>query len=125
MDTQPPEDPSALKHEIDDLRDQVARMRAELDFLLDKNPFRGNYHDHKRCQEQTGGQMQATVTRYQNYGRDKNNPPYVPNDTLLQCVRCGREWVPHAKRPKKCPSCKAPWWYLPRWRWRSSEGVAK
>ena len=121
MHTQPPLDQSALMREIDELKDQVARMRVELDFLLDKNPLEGHYHARKPCQEEIGGQMQALLTKYQDYGRDKNNPPVVPNDTLLQCVRCGRKWVPHAKRPKKCPTCKAPWWFLPKWRWRNNE----
>ena len=121
MDAQPPEDQSTLRRAVDDLKEQVARMRAELDFLLDKNPLEGHYHAKEPCQEEIGGQMQALVAEYRNYGRDKNNPPFVPNDTLLECVRCGRKWVPHVKRPKKCPSCKAPWWFLPKWKWGAKE----
>lgn len=121
MDAQPPEDPSALVRTIEELKTQVARMRAELDFLLDKNPLGGNYHVPTPCQEENGGQMLTIEKQYHDYGRDKDKPPYVPRDTLLQCVRCGRQWVPHAKRPKKCPSCKAPWWFLPKWKWRNNE----
>ena len=34
----------------------------------------------------------------------------------FRCLRCGHAWVPNdpAKPPRVCPSCKSPYWDLPR-----------
>jgi len=116
MDTQPPEDTSALVQAVKDLTQQIAGMRRQLDYLLDNSPSKGQYHPQEQCQDPIGDAMKEVQSHSRYYSRDKNNPPHVPHDTLIQCVRCDRKWVPHAKRPKKCPSCKAPWWFPPKWK---------
>ena len=116
MEPQPLGDTSPLVQAIQDLTQQIARMQRQLDFLLDNSPFGGQYHSQSKCQEQYGARMQELDSRPRYYSRDKNDPPHVPRDTLIQCVRCHRKWVPHAKRPKKCPTCKAPWWFPPKWK---------
>ena len=121
MNKQPPEDFAALVQAVKELVNQVARMRADLDQLVDKRPSRGYYHQETSCQDPTGKDINIAVLPYRLYGRDKNNPPLVPYDTPIQCVRCHREWTPYARRPKKCPSCKAPWWFLPKWRRQQSQ----
>ena len=116
MSAQPPEDTSPLVQAIKDLTEQIARMQQQLDFILDNSPLRGQYHSQDKCQDQYGDDMGQDKSHNRYYSRDKNNPPFVPHDTLIQCVRCDRKWTPHAKRPKKCPSCKAPWWFPPKWK---------
>ena len=121
MKKQPPEDFAALVQAVRELATQMARMRADLDQLLDKSPSKGYYHHQKTCQDLNEEDMNIADLPYTLYGRDKNNPPLVPYDTPIQCVRCHRKWTPHAKRPKKCPSCKAPWWFLPKWTRQKSQ----
>ena len=51
MDKQPPEDFAALVQAVRELATQVARMRTDLDQLLDKRPSKGYYHQQKTCQD--------------------------------------------------------------------------
>ena len=125
MKKQPPEDFDALVQAVRELATQVARMRVDLDKLVDKRPSKGYYHQESPCQDINEEDINIAALPYHLYGRDKNNPPLVPYDTPIQCVRCHREWTPHAKRPKKCPSCKAPWWFLPKWRRQKSQAQAQ
>ena len=115
MDTQPPRDPSALLRAIDELQAQLTEMRKQIS-SLQQTPFQGYYQSPIKSQDQIGDDMQVAETGLQYFGRNKNNPPTVPYRTLVKCVRCEYQWVPHAPRPKKCPSCKAPWWFPPRWK---------
>lgn len=32
----------------------------------------------------------------------------------LKCLRCGYEWTPFVRKPKRCPSCKSPYWNQPK-----------
>lgn len=115
MDAQPPRDPSALLQAIDELQAQLTEMRKQIS-SLQQSPFYGYYQPPKQSQEQIGEPVEIVEPKEQYFGRDKNEPPIVPHRTLLKCVRCEYQWVPHARRPKKCPSCKAPWWFPPRWK---------
>ena len=119
METQPPGDLSALMRAIDELQAQLTEIRKQLSFLQ-KSPFWGYYQPLVQSQEQIGEGMQVAEKQEQYYGRDKDNPPFISPRTILKCVRCEYTWVPHAQRPKKCPNCKAPWWFPPRWRWHQS-----
>jgi hypothetical protein len=29
------------------------------------------------------------------------------------CLRCGNEWLPYVRKPKRCPKCKSPYWNTP------------
>lgn len=30
---------------------------------------------------------------------------------ILQCKRCGHEWIPRGKtKPERCPNCNSPYW---------------
>ena len=79
-------------------------------------------------QENFGGQMQGVV-----YGKNTNllkkkakpRPPFVPAGQAVACVRCGHEWKPQSRTPQKCPTCRSPWWYPPRWRWQKNEDAGK
>lgn len=119
MDPQSPKDPSALLRAIDELQTQLSEMRKQIS-SLQQTLFQGYYQSPIKSQDQIGADMQVAEIGVQYYGRNKNNPPLVPHRTLLKCVRCEYQWVPHASRPKKCPSCKAPWWFLPRWKRKKS-----
>ena len=33
---------------------------------------------------------------------------------ILECLRCGHEWIPRGKKPKQCPKCRSPYWDKPR-----------
>lgn len=50
---------------------------------------------------------------------DKTPPPTIPPGGTATCVRCQHAWTPYVRQPRKCPKCHTPWWYLPRWRWRT------
>lgn len=39
--------------------------------------------------------------------------PEVELATLI-CQRCGHEWVPRVKSPKRCPNCLSPYWATPK-----------
>lgn len=116
----PPKDLSALFRAIDDLQAQIAEIKEQIS-VLTKNPFKGYYQNTQiQSQEQTEKPMREPEAQIQYYEKNKNEPPYIPHITLLQCVRCAYQWTPRTRRPKKCPKCKAPWWYPPKWRWHDS-----
>ena len=138
MDTQPPGDPSALERTVKEQTDAIAALEKllktelaeirqllsdtnrRIDSLTDISSSGYSGGEVFRSQEQDGDQMRIAENQEQHYGRDKDNPPLIPEGTLLTCVRCGYKWTPHARRPKKCPECEAPWWFPPRWRWHQS-----
>ena len=62
------------------------------------------------------GSQEETLTHAE---PDKTAPPYVPPGANTTCVRCSHQWVPYVRQPRKCPKCQTPWWYMPRWRWRT------
>ena len=124
MDAQPPEDLSALKRAVQELRAQMAEMQKQLSELT-KNHYKGyyentgDYSQEKRDEEE--GKLPVLNDYIQQHGRDRDNPPNIPHIMLLQCVRCQHLWRPRTSSPKKCPSCKAPWWFMPKWRWGTRE----
>ena len=124
MEPQPPRDPSALLRAIDELQAQLTEIRQQLS-SLQQSPFWGYYQPPVQSQDQIGEHVLITEGKEQYYGRNKDNPPIVPHRTLLKCVRCEYQWVPHAQRPKKCPNCKAPWWFPPKWRWHQSQSQSQ
>ena len=140
---QRPEDPSALLRAVVGLQTEVSNLRSvltteitEIKRLLDglslsiemssKTDNIRYYQGMTQSQEQNGGQIQrggtAVYGRDDDLGRDKNNPPFVPEGAVLQCVRCGHRWIPRAIRPRQCAKCRAPWWFPPKWRWHQTEG---
>ena len=70
-----------------------------------------------------GGQVQGVV-----HGKNTNvvgrkpkpPPPFVPKGESVACVRCDYEWTPQSRNPQKCPNCRSPWWYPPKFRWRKN-----
>ena len=70
-----------------------------------------------------GGNMQGVV-----HGKNttvvkrspKPRPPLVPQGESVACVRCDYEWTPQSRTPQKCPHCRSPWWYPPKFRWRKN-----
>ena len=34
--------------------------------------------------------------------------------STLTCLRCGATWIPRVEAPKRCPSCKSPYWNVER-----------
>lgn len=79
-------------------------------------------------QENFGGQMQGVV-----HGKNTNvlttkakpRPPFVPRGESVTCVRCDYAWKPQSRTPQKCPNCRSPWWYPPKFRWRKKDDAAK
>ena len=134
MDAQPPEDTSALMRKINELQADISHMKLSLAAQISElqkamehilsltslSHIRYSQNNLIQSQEQNGGQMQVSEIT-ERYGRDKDNPPLVPEGTQLTCVRCNYQWVPHSRHPQKCPKCRAPWWFPPRWRWHQSQ----
>ena len=120
MDAQPPEDYSALARAVLELQAQVADLKKQLAELT-KDPHKG-YSDDNRdyrtySSDEEGVNMPLLNDYIEQHGRDRDNPPNIPHIMLLKCVRCEHMWRPRSSSPKKCPSCKSPWWFMPRWRW--------
>lgn len=39
------------------------------------------------------------------------NKTKTKNVKILECLRCGHEWMPRKKKtPKMCPKCNSPYW---------------
>ena len=127
METQPPEALFALAQAIEKLTTQIAHLRTELSEIkrissLTEISLKSYYETTQmHSQEQNGEQMQVKEKQEQYEGRDKRNPPLVPEGTELTCVRCSYKWIPHARRPQLCPQCKTPWWFPPRWKWHQNQ----
>ena len=144
MEQQPPEDVSALtggmnelqtqikalQNDISNLRLDLSAHKRELQTFLqgvsDLTPMSNIRYSHgnpMQSQDQSGVDVQITSPIYGtqlNLGADKDSPPLVPQGTELSCVRCGYTWTPHARRPRQCAKCRAPWWFPPRWKWHQS-----
>lgn len=41
----------------------------------------------------------------------------------VTCERCGNKWVPRVPQPKRCPSCKSPYWAVKRRRGATTGGL--
>lgn len=143
METQPPMDLSALMRVLKEQADQIAALQQLLvteladikqsqrdsDLRIThltqqlSGGYSGGYSggEEIRRQEQTGDPMQIVEQHNRYCGRDKDNPPLVAEGAQLTCVRCGYQWTPRTRRPKKCPECETPWWFPPRWRWHQSQ----
>lgn len=135
MDAQPPVDTSALMEKINELQDQISQLRlfistqiSQLQKDIKQIPpltqisYMGySQNNPVQSQEQNGGQMQIAEQTERHYGRDKDNPPIIPEGTKVTCVRCNHQWTPHSRHPQKCPKCRAPWWFPPKWKWRQSQ----
>ena len=52
--------------------------------------------------------------------KSKPRPPFVPKGESVTCVRCHYGWTPQSRTPQKCPSCRSPWWYPAKFRWRKN-----
>ena len=124
MDAQPPEDLSTLRREVRELQAQMAEMQKRFSELT-KDSHQGYYENTGDLSQGKGDNSEVNMPLLNEYiqqqGRDKDNPPNIPHIMLLQCVRCKHMWQPRSRSPKKCPSCKAPWWFMPRWRWGPRE----
>ena len=86
--------------------------------LTQENPMR-----YYLSQENFGGQMQGVVHgKAVNMSNRKGKPPqpFVPQGHSVTCVRCEYQWTPQSRTPQKCPTCRSPWWYPPKWRWRKN-----
>ena len=143
METQPPVDLSALLRAINEQANRIAALeklltteladikRSQFDSSLRINhltqmlsgDYSGDYSggEEIRRQGQTGDQMRIAEQQHQYCGRDRDNPPLVPEGATLTCVRCGYRWTPRTRRPKRCPECETPWWFPPRWRWHQRQ----
>lgn len=93
----------------------------ELKHLLSLTPI---YHmPYHLSQENFGGQNQGVVfghnTNLQRQ-RSKERPRFVPKGQSVTCVRCEYQWTPQSRYPQKCPNCRSPWWYPPKWRWQKN-----
>ena len=119
---------------IEAIRQQTAAMESftslihselqEIKYILSLTPlYPMRYHF---SQENFGGQMQGVVLGHNTNlqgKRAKPRPPYVPKGQAVKCMRCGYEWTPQSRTPQKCPNCRSPWWYPPKWRWhRNGDG---
>lgn len=97
----------------------------EIKYLLSLTPvYPMRYH---MSQENFGGQNQGmvlgptTITQK----RSKDRPPFVPKGESVKCVRCEYEWTPQSRYPQKCPNCRSPWWFPPKWRWSRNSDANK
>lgn len=47
-------------------------------------------------------------------GLTRNPHTYISYDDMNTCLRCNHQWEPRTKqKPKQCPGCKSPRWWLP------------
>ena len=124
MDAQPPQDLPALARAVQVLQAQMAEMQKQFSELT-QNPHKGYYGIVRDLSQAQRDEQEGTTPlmnpHIQPHGEDKDNPPNIPHVMFLQCVRCEYMWKPRSNSPKKCPSCKAPWWFMPRWRWGGRE----
>lgn len=108
---------------IENLSALIQADLHEIKYMLSLTPiYPMSYY---LSQENFGGQMQGVV-----YGQNtnlqkksKSRPPFVPKGQAVTCVRCGYEWKPQSRTPQKCPTCRSPWWYPPKWRWQKNIGA--
>ena len=145
MDKQPPQDLSALASGMDELQTQIKALqndisnlrldlsahKRKLQMFLHSMPeltllsnIRYSQDNMMQSQDQSEAAGQGTGPIYgthPNLGNDKNRPPLVPQGTELSCVRCGYSWTPHARRPRQCAKCRAPWWFPPKWKWHQGQ----
>ena len=121
MDMQPPEDFSALLRKIDEMQAQIDKLTSQMSNLT-KHPYEGYYQNVKTQSQQQNEETSLIQEAHNSYQtKHKDDPPYIPHMTLLQCMRCEHIWRPRTQQPKKCPKCKAPWWFPPKWRWHQSQ----
>lgn len=100
---------------------QSQEQTEQFSSLTDLSCMRYNQNTPSQSQEESRDQMQSTEEAQRYAGRDKDNPPLIPEGTQLTCVRCNYQWTPHSRHPQKCPKCRAPWWFPPKWRWHQSQ----
>ena len=125
MDAQPPEDFKVLLRKIEQMQAQIDQLTSQMSKLT-KHPYQGYYQNHHaQSQQQTEETMKLKESSYPYRAKEETGPPYIPHMTLLQCMRCEHTWRPRTQQPKKCPKCKAPWWFPPRWRWHQSQTQAQ
>ena len=125
MDPQPPEDFKVLLRKIEQMQAQIDELTTQMSKLT-KHTYEGYYqNDRAQSQQQSEESMQANETLYPYQGRDAVGPPYIPHMTLLHCIRCQHTWRPRTQQPKKCPKCKAPWWFPPKWKWHQSQSQSQ
>ena len=149
MDQLPPQEVSALASGMDELQTRIEALQNDisnlrLDLTGHKREMQTILHSMSeltvisnlrysqdnpmQSQEQIGVAMQSSGPIYgahQDLGSDKNNPPLVPQGTELNCVRCGYTWTPYTRRPRQCASCRAPWWFPPKWRWHQGQARSR
>ena len=107
---------------IEKMNELMHKDLQEIKYILSLNPiYHMGYHLN---QENFGGQNQGMVlgptTNVQARRRLKDRPPFVPKGDSVTCVRCDYEWTPQSRYPQKCPNCRSPWWFPPKWRWRKN-----
>ena len=54
--------------------------------------------------------MTSTITPDSN--SKENTTKRDVSSVTMKCERCGNEWKPRSKNPKKCPRCQNPYRYL-------------
>lgn len=118
---------------VDAIQKQTAAMESmislihndleEIKHLMSLTPiYPMGYH---LSQENFGGQNQGLVLGHNTnlQRRSKARPPFVPKAQSVTCIRCNYQWTPQSRYPQKCPNCRSPWWYPPKWRWsRNGDG---
>ncbi len=117
-------DISGLARAIEALAEQIADLRRELSEIkqissLTYKSLKSYYADVQGFDQEINPETGLAIPKPESSdGKNKNNPPLVPEGTRLTCIRCNYQWTPRARRPHLCPRCKTPWWFPPKWKWR-------
>ena len=126
MEPESQENPSAdLKEQFADLKADLAQIKQLLERLA------GRLDDKPSLTEQSnlGYSVRTTLNNQGKNAKEKSpiktpngsdsaksaHPPYVDEGHQATCTRCGHTWIPFVRRPKKCPSCRQPWYKPKAW----------
>ena len=119
---------SNMQHHLGSQLSDIVDMLQGIPVLTTISNVRFNQGNVIHSQEQNGvvmGHGSVVYGKSEDLGEDRNNPPLVPEGTEVECVRCGYKWIPYARRPHQCASCRAPWWFPPKWRWHQGQAESR
>ena len=125
MDTQPPEDQSALERKVTELQAELTEIKRLLENLTreivaklpltDQPNYRYNYEQGSDNQAKRQGITRTIVNSGQRQVGKLRESPYVGEGEQATCTRCGHTWLPFVRRPKQCPSCHQTWYKPKAW----------
>ena len=126
MEPQPQEDSSVhFKEQIADLKADLAQIKELLQRLarhIDDKPSLTNQANLDYYLQPTLNNQEQNLREeesiYSSNAKPLGKPsqiPFVAEGQRATCARCKHTWFPFVRRPKKCPSCRQPWYKPKAW----------